>query len=113
VRSVRELTDREQSVLEELGAGIRQAFPEDAFHLTLFGSRARGDAEPDSDMDVLVEMERPHIRLAEKQRIQRIAGEISMRSGIILCLLLVDQSTREEKGDFSIFRNIQEHGIPV
>jgi predicted nucleotidyltransferase len=27
--------------------------------LILFGSRARGDAQPDSDMDILVELEQP------------------------------------------------------
>ena len=81
--------------------------------MTLFGSRARGDAEPDSDMDVLIELEIPELSFSQKQRLRRVAGEISLRSGIILSLLVVDHRTREERGDFSIFQNIREDGIPV
>jgi len=33
--------------------------------MTLFGSRARGDADPDSDMDVLVEVETARVSFVE------------------------------------------------
>jgi uncharacterized protein len=108
-----DLPQTERTVLEELRMRISHEFPNWTFRMTLFGSRARGDAEPDSDMDVLLEVEQEHILFTEKQRLRRAAGEVSRESGIILSLLLVDRRMREERGDFSVFQNIREEGIPV
>jgi uncharacterized protein len=56
--------------------------------LVLFGSRARGDADPDSDMDILVELDQPvddHIR----SRISECAWEACFAKGIYLSALPV------------------------
>lgn len=113
MKTIFDLPQTERAVLEELRARIGRAFPDWTFRMTLFGSRARGDAEADSDMDVLVEIDTETISFPEKQRIRRIAGEVSMDTGIILSLLTVDRSLKRERGDFSIFQNIREEGIPV
>lgn len=113
MKSIKDLQRDERLVLEELKSAIRQEFQGCSFRMTLFGSRARGDAESDSDMDVLIELDVPQIAFSQKQRLRRAAGEISLRSGIILSLLVVDEQIREERGDFSIFQNIREEGIPI
>jgi hypothetical protein len=64
-------------------------------------------------MDILLEVEQEHVSFAEKRRIRRAAGDVSLESGIVLSLLIVDRSMRRERGDFSIFHNIREEGIPV
>ena len=81
--------------------------------MTVFGSRARGDAERDSDMDVLIEVDVDHISFADKQRLRRIATDVSITSGIIVSLLVVDQGILAERGDFSVFENVREEGIEV
>ncbi|MDF0643793.1 MAG: nucleotidyltransferase domain-containing protein [Nitrospira sp.] len=113
MKTVEELSQAERAVLEGLRVRIRREFPDRAFQMTLFGSRARGDAEPDSDMDVLLEIEQEHISFAEKQRIRRAAGEVSIETEIVLSLLIVDQHMRKERGDFSVFQNIREEGVPL
>ncbi|WP_447861818.1 nucleotidyltransferase domain-containing protein [Nitrospira calida] len=113
MKTFQDLPEVERAVLEELQVRVSCEFPDWACRLTLFGSRARGDAEPDSDMDVLLEVEREHLSFAEKQRLRRAAREGSRESGIVLSLLIVDQRMHEERGDFSVFRNIREEGIPV
>ena len=79
--------------------------------MTLFGSRARGDAEPDSDMDVLLELDVERFDLATKRRIRRLAGEVSLKHSLVISFLLVDRALARERGDYSIFANIQDEGI--
>jgi len=81
--------------------------------MTLFGSRARGGAEPESDMDIPLEIEREHLSFSDKQRLSRIAGEVSIDSGIVVSLFVVDRQIKKKRGSFSIFENIREEGIPV
>jgi predicted nucleotidyltransferase len=113
MKTILDLPQTERAVLECLRVRIHQEFPGWAFRMTLFGSRARGDAKPDSDMDVLLEIEQEHISFANKQRLRRAAGEVSVETGIVLSLLIVDRHMRKERGDFSVFQNIREEGIPV
>lgn len=113
MRTANELSQADRAILEELRARIHREFPDWPVRMTLFGSRARGDADPDSDMDVLVEIDIPHISFADKQRLRRLAGEVSLEANTVLSLLIVDQSVREARGDFSVFRTIREEGIPV
>lgn len=81
--------------------------------LTLFGSRARGDADPESDMDVLVEIDADELSSTDKQRLQRIATEVSVVSGIVVCMMVVDRQQLRERGDYSILKNIRAEGIAV
>jgi len=102
-----DLSAQEQNVLIELRLGIQKEFPNCSFRLTLFGSRARGDAEADSDVDVLVEILSDCISFEEKRQVRRLAGDLSLSSGLVLSLLIA------EGGEFSIFRNIREKGLAL
>jgi uncharacterized protein len=46
-------------IIARLKAHEAEIKAEGVVHLALFGSRARGDARPDSDLDVLIEFEPP------------------------------------------------------
>jgi predicted nucleotidyltransferase len=48
------LSQRESEALREFSTRIRAALGANLQELRLFGSKARGDARPDSDIDVLV-----------------------------------------------------------
>jgi predicted nucleotidyltransferase len=113
VRTITDLSHHEQRALSHLRQEIARRLPGLPFRMTVFGSRARGDAEADSDMDVLLEVETDHLAFADKQRLRQIASEISLASAIILSLLVVDRQTRHERSDFSLFDSIREEGIPV
>ena len=113
MRRVEDLPETERTVLRELRSRIQREFPEWSFWMTLFGSRARGDAEPDSDMDVLLEVETERVSFAEKQKVRRVAGEVSIDFGVVVSILISDGRLRQERGDFSIFETIREEGIPV
>ena len=48
------LDDTQRRALRELARRVRATLGEDLDRIVLYGSRARGDAGPDSDIDVLI-----------------------------------------------------------
>ena len=113
MRTLQNLSEAERRLVADLRRRLVAELPGTGFRMTVFGSRARGDAEPDSDIDVLVEVEVEHVYFADKQRLRRVATEVSIASGIIVSLLVVDKSIMAERGDFSVFENVREEGITV
>ena len=113
MRTFESLSEVERRLVVEL----RQRFADELsgidFRMTVFGSRARGDAQPDSDLDLLVEVDVAHVPFADKQRLRRVATDLSIASGIVISLLVVDQGVLAERGDFSVFQNVREEGIIV
>jgi predicted nucleotidyltransferase len=113
MRTLQNLSEVERRLVADLRRRLGAELPGIGFRMTVFGSRARGDAEPDSDLDVLVEVDVEHVSFPDKQRLRRVATEVSIASGIIVSLLVVDKSIMTERGDFSVFENVREEGIAV
>jgi len=113
MRTLENLSEIERRLVLDLRRRVGAELPGIGFGMTVFGSRARGDAEPDSDMDVLVELDVEHLSFADKRRLRRVATEVSIASGIIVSLLVVDRGIITERGDFSLFETVREEGIAV
>jgi predicted nucleotidyltransferase len=113
MRTLQSLSNPERRLVADMRRRIGAELSDIGFRMTVFGSRARGDAEPDSDMDVLIEVDVDHISFADKRRLRRIATDLSIASGIIVSLLVVDRGILAERGDFSVFESVREEGIAV
>src|SRR6266496_4235810 len=90
MRTIHDLADDERAVLTELRRRIAREFPELDVRMTVFGSRARGDADPESDMDILLEVAVAQLAFADKRRLRQAATDVSIAAGIIVSLLVVD-----------------------
>ncbi len=79
----------------------------------LFGSRARGDADDYSDMDIFMEFEAVDSEL--KGKVKKAAWEMTLESGIIITTLLFSRHEIENSPLRSspIIRVILEEGVPV
>jgi|GEM_PF-532012 len=66
-------------------ARVRRNVPADLEHVVLFGSRARGSARPDSDVDLLLIFRAlPPDREPQATQVERIAEEVERRTGVPL-----------------------------
>jgi predicted nucleotidyltransferase len=79
----------------------------------LFGSRARGDADEYSDMDIFMEFETIDKDL--KNRVKNAAWEMTLESGIVVTTLLFSRHEIENSPLRSspIVRVIMEEGVSV
>lgn len=113
MKSIQDLSEQERQAIFDFRRQIGEAFPGVSVRLTLFGSRARGDADAESDLDLLLELDLDRLSFADKRVVRQVAGNVSLAHGMVLSVLTVDRTTASERGDYSIFANIKEEGIPV
>ena len=71
-------------ILRRLRASLDQAYGSRIDRVVLFGSRARGDARPDSDYDVAVFLKEPESFWRESGRLADIETDILYDTGAVI-----------------------------
>jgi len=107
------LTDKERQVAMEFVERLHSRFDDQLIAAILFGSRARGKAEPDSDMDVLVVMSSagPEVQ----REIRYLAVEVWLAHGIYLSTRVWSQAHWRKLKELQtlFYRNIHRDGIDL
>ncbi len=78
----------------------------------LYGSAARDQLTPDSDIDIAIILDKLTSRYAELKRTSKIGSDFSLETSTVVAFLFVDE-TDFRNGRFSIHRAIKEEGIPA
>ena len=102
-----------ETVLADLRSQLTALYGPRLDRVILFGSRARGDAEPDSDIDVMIVLkQRVDDRGPERERYMAVAADLSLKYNTVLMPFLTDARTYATS-DFSLFDNVRREGVPV
>ena len=82
--------------------------------MILFGSRARGDAESDSDMDVLVVLDGPVSKQA-RRIVSDNAWEVGFEAGIVVVPIVVSREGWENGPEQAslLARAVREEGVSI
>lgn len=98
------------SILRELAAALRARYQGRFLDLVVYGSEARGEAGPHSDIDVLLILSDADKPSKEVDRIADILADLNLRYGVLLSVLPVAQETFD-KAEGPFWRNVRREGI--
>ena len=99
-------------ILAEFRHGLEEIYGLRLARLVLFGSQARGDALPDSDVDVMVVLHGRVNPLEEARRISRFRGELCLRHNVVItCVYLSTEDA--QSAESPLLRNIRAEGVIV
>jgi predicted nucleotidyltransferase len=113
VTSLDYLTSTERGAVTEYVARIRGQFRNRVLAVMLFGSKARGDADPESDIDllVLVDVESSEFR----SQLWRVASDVSLEYDVVLSPRVFGQKRWDEtrRIRLPLYRAIVADGVPL
>jgi predicted nucleotidyltransferase len=101
------------ALAKEFVRRLAQEIEPHLFTVTLFGSRARGDADEESDLDLFVALRKDDPRGEIKEAASRIACDLTLESGILVSLFVADQEFLRQHEGFSFFQTVEEEGVPL
>jgi uncharacterized protein len=106
------LTSEERAGVRETVRLLRTALPVE--RIVLFGSKCRGDGDPESDIDILVLTRRPTSR-AERHAACDLTYPVQLAHDVVISLLIVsvDEWRHGPISALPIRREIEEQGATV
>jgi uncharacterized protein len=99
-------------ILDQLRQRLERVYGPRLAGLWLYGSRARGDAAPDSDIDVLVVLEGEVAASDEIARTEYDVADVSLEHNAVVACLFVSRE-RFEHGQSPLLLNVRREGIAV
>ncbi len=99
-------------ILADIRGGYEALYGDRLADLVLFGSRARGEAEPDSDIDVLVALFGPVEPSDEVARSGILTSQLCLKHDVhISCTYVSEDQLRKEQSPLLL--NVRREGIRV
>lgn len=113
VDSLPYLTPNDRAAITEYIESIRGQFPGRILCVVLFGSKARGDADDESDIDllVLVDTESDEFR----SELWDIASDVSLDYYVVISPRVISQDRWDEtrRIRMPLYRAIEADGVPL
>jgi predicted nucleotidyltransferase len=111
--SLSHLTANERAAISEYIRQLCDRYPERILSVTLFGSKARGDADVESDIDLLVLVEQESNSF--RSELWRLASDVSLEHNVVLSIRVYSQARWAESRRIRLplYRAIVADGISL
>jgi predicted nucleotidyltransferase len=99
----------DKEILEEIKQTVKESTPDAT--IVLYGSRARGDARPDSDWDILILLNQEKLNTGDYDRIVYPLFDLGWKLDTYISPKLYAKSDWEKRSFTPFYKNIQLEGI--
>ncbi len=104
------LTEKEKQAVKELVDELKKLYGENLSRVILYGSKARGDATEDSDIDIMIILKDVKDKSKELEKVIKLTTEIDFRYETLISVTL--QSDEEYlKKRSPLLLNVRKEGI--
>ena len=103
---------RIKSILSEIRSRFDTFYSQRLINILLYGSHSRGEAEPGSDIDILVVLRGPVDAGREISATGEMVAEMSLRFGEVISCVFVDEEQFLHRNG-PLLRNVRREGIPL
>ena len=112
-QSIAHLKAGEHQAIDIFLDRLRERFSGAILWTLLFGSKARGDSHPWSDIDILIIVREESWSL--RREISTIAADVSLEYDVLIGPRVIGQERWEQmkRHRFGLYRNIVADGIPL
>lgn len=101
------------TIIRELCSGLRPIFPQGSMEAILFGSYARGEADAESDIDVMVLVDSSRQDISEKTwEISSVAAGLLLDRGVMVSPIVENRRYFQDKlAILPFYQNIAREGV--
>jgi predicted nucleotidyltransferase len=110
---MRQLTEQDRLAVIEFVTRLKRLFPLELYSVVLYGSKARGEATPDSDIDLLVILDARSRR--NRIQVNKVASRVSLDFDVLLLPHSISLKQWQEmaEGPYPFFNELFKDGVPV
>ena len=107
------LQANEQAALQEFTSRLFQGGDRRFVNVWLFGSKARGDSEPDSDLDLLIVLDQADWLI--RDRVHLLAARVSLEHDVLINTHILSQTgwTKMARQHATLWQQVRRDGFPL
>ena len=104
--------NKDDPILHECRRVLESFYGDRLKGIVLYGSSARGTDTEESDIDLLILLEGPVDVVHEIRRIWHELYPVQLESDRLISIMPAD-AERYGEAEYSLYREVQSHGIPI